>query len=186
MSASKRKLTTLNIDQKIEILNALQSKAKKRKELSVEYGCDLSTIARVNADKTGLFYKALPNGTLAARGEKPQGGKSQKERLTILFLGNMDGSDKEVYTIGRSKQPHCFRGKNIPLPYFANTKAWMTGALWMKIIKDFDCATVKQNRKVLLFADNATCHKLDEGVVLKNVNIQFLPPNPTSIIQPLD
>uniref|UniRef100_A0A914VX02 HTH CENPB-type domain-containing protein n=1 Tax=Plectus sambesii TaxID=2011161 RepID=A0A914VX02_9BILA len=186
MSASKRKLTTLNIDQKFEILNALQSKAKTRKELSVEYGCDLSTIARVvqqelkignivlengntsrkrlrkgnyeeldqavniwfwqmrakdaiisgpmiqeeakkfaekldipdfepsnswlwwwkmkenityhkiqgekgtanqadyhpkavyNADETGLFYKALPNGTLAARGEKPQSGKSQK------------------------------------------------------------------------------------------------------------
>uniref|UniRef100_A0A914X6M0 HTH CENPB-type domain-containing protein n=1 Tax=Plectus sambesii TaxID=2011161 RepID=A0A914X6M0_9BILA len=219
MSASKRKLTTLNIDQKIEILNALQSKAKSRKELSVEYGCDLSTIARVvqqelkirniviengntsrkrlrkgnydeldqavniwfrqmrakdaiisgpmileeakkfaekldipdfepsngwlwrwktkenityhkiqgekgaanqagaaewvknvlpsllahydpkdvcNADETGLLYKALPNGTLAARGEKPQGGKSQKERLTVLFLGNMDGSDKKV------------------------------------------------------------------------------------------
>uniref|UniRef100_A0A914X438 DDE-1 domain-containing protein n=1 Tax=Plectus sambesii TaxID=2011161 RepID=A0A914X438_9BILA len=62
----------------------------------------------------------------------------------------------------------------------------MTGALWTKIIKEFDCAMVKQNRKVLLFADNATCHKLEEGVVLKNVNIQFFPPNTTSIIQPLD
>jgi hypothetical protein len=47
MSALKRKLTTLNIDQKIEILNALQSKAKTRKELSVEYGCDFSTVVRI-------------------------------------------------------------------------------------------------------------------------------------------
>ena len=62
----------------------------------------------------------------------------------------------------------------------------MTSALWTKILKDFDRAMVKQNRKVLLFADNASCHKLDEDFILKNVNIQFLPPNTTSIIQPLD
>uniref|UniRef100_A0A914W2W7 HTH CENPB-type domain-containing protein n=1 Tax=Plectus sambesii TaxID=2011161 RepID=A0A914W2W7_9BILA len=309
MSMLKRKLTTLSIEQKIEILDALQSKTKTRKELSVNYGCDLSTIVRIvqqetkirgialkngntgrkrlrkgnydeldqavavwfrqlraknaivsglmiqeeakkfaqkldlpdfepsngwlgrwktkenvtfhkiqgekgaadqagaaqwvknvlpalladfdakniyNADETGLFYKALPSGTMAARGEKLEGGKTQKDRLTALFLCNMDGSDKHVFMIGRSKKPHCFRGKNIPLPYYANTKAWMTSALWTKILLDFDSKMIKQKRKVLLFADNASCHKLEKGIVLKNVTIQFLPANTTSIIQPLD
>ncbi len=62
----------------------------------------------------------------------------------------------------------------------------MTGALWTKILLNFDNNMTKQKRKVLLFADNAACHRLEEGVVLNNVKIQFLPANTTSIIQPLD
>lgn len=110
----------------------------------------------------------------------------QKQRLTVLFLINMDGSGKEVFIVGKSNEPRCFQRKDIPLPYFANLKAWMNGTLWSKILKDSDCKMVKQKRKVLLFADNADCHKLDKGIVLKNVTIQFLPPNTTSLIQPLD
>lgn len=122
---------------------------------------------------------------MAVKGDKSEGGKVQKDRMTALFLCNMDGSDKNLFTIGRSKQPHCFRGKKIPLPYYANTKAWMTGDLWTKIMQQFDNKMIQQKRKVILFADNAACHKLHD-IELKNVNIQFLPANTTSIIQPLD
>lgn len=139
-----------------------------------------------NADESGLFYRALPRGTFVTYGEKPEGGKMEKDRLTVLFLCNMDGSDKQVFAIGRSKQPHCFRGKKIPLPYYANSRSWMTGALWTKILLNFDKKMMKQKREVILFIDNAPCHRLEEGVVLQNVKLQFLPANTTSIIQPLD
>lgn len=139
-----------------------------------------------NADESGLFYKALPSGTLAKKGDKVVGGKTQKERLTLLFLTNMNGTEKTVYAIGKAKNPHCFRGKQIPLPYYSQNKSWMTNKIWVSIIKEFDSKMLKQKRKVLLLVDNAACHKLDESIQLTNVDLKFLPANTTSIIQPLD
>lgn len=138
-----------------------------------------------NADESGLFYKALPNGTLARKGTTVTGGKGQKARLTLLFLCNVDGSYKKLFAIGKSKNPRCFRGKSIPLPYYFQNKAWMVGSLWSTILKEFDREMEKENRKVLLFVDNAPCHKV-AGLNLENVKVEFLPANTTSILQPLD
>lgn len=41
-------------------------------------------------------------------------------------------------------------------------------------------------KKVLLFVDNAACHKVVDGTILDNLKIVFLPANTTSLIQPLD
>ena len=41
----------------------------------------------------------------------------------------------------------------------------------------------KQNRTILLFVDNPSSHPL---VNLSNVKVQFLPPNTTSLTQPMD
>lgn len=43
----------------------------------------------------------------------------------------------------------------------------------------------KKQRRVLLVMDNCSAHDVT-GLHLKNVNIQFLPPNSTSRLQPLD
>lgn len=42
-----------------------------------------------NADESGLFYRMLPNGTMAKCSERPKGIKCDKSRLTLLFLCNM-------------------------------------------------------------------------------------------------
>ncbi|GFO22523.1 tigger transposable element-derived protein 4 [Plakobranchus ocellatus] len=39
-----------------------------------------------NADETGLFFKCLPNRTLALKGEQGTGGKIPKERITLKHL----------------------------------------------------------------------------------------------------
>uniref|UniRef100_A0A0A1X5G3 Tigger transposable element-derived protein 6 n=1 Tax=Zeugodacus cucurbitae TaxID=28588 RepID=A0A0A1X5G3_ZEUCU len=61
----------------------------------------------------------------------------------------------------------------------------MTGSLWSMIMKEFDREMGKQKRKVFLVVDNAACHKVN-GLSLDNVKIEFLPPNTTSVLQPLD
>ncbi|XP_049304087.1 tigger transposable element-derived protein 6-like [Bactrocera dorsalis] len=61
----------------------------------------------------------------------------------------------------------------------------MTGSLWSMIMKEFDNEMGKQKRKVLLIVDNAACHKVN-GLNVENVKITFLPPNTTSLLQPLD
>ena len=44
----------------------------------------------------------------------------------------------------------------------------------------------KKKRKILLFAGNAPCHGVQHLPCLTNVQVEFLPPNTTSAIQPLD
>lgn len=85
-----------------------------------------------NADESALFYKALPSGTMSYQKEFPSGIKAQKNRLTLLFLCNLNGTEKQIFSIGKSKQPHCFRGKTIPIDYYSNNKAWMTIEIWKK------------------------------------------------------
>ena len=139
-----------------------------------------------NADETGLFYKSLPKGTLAVRGDAPSGGKQQKERLTALLLVNQDGSDKQIFVIGKPSKPRCFKNvRSPPLPYFNNTKAWMTSRLWQQLLSKFDGQVRNQNRRVVLFVDNARCHEMND-VTLTNIELKFIPPNTTSLIQPLD
>lgn len=94
-----------------------------------------------NADETGIYYRALPDGTLTFATEKLSGSKKAKDRITALVAVNMDGSDKRPLLIigksknprciiGKSKNPRCFRGvQQLPIPYTNNRNAWMTGDL---------------------------------------------------------
>lgn len=63
-----------------------------------------------NAYEAGMCYNMLPNRTLAVRGEPCTGRKVSKERVTVSFCANMDGSDKRrLFVIGKSKRPRCFK-----------------------------------------------------------------------------
>ena len=139
-----------------------------------------------NADESGLFWRLLPDKTLAFKGEKCFGGKKSKERITFLVCANMDGSEKRpLFTIGRFQKPRCFAGvKSIPTKYAANKKAWMNAELFRDWLTAFDKDMLSQKRKVLLIVDNCTAH--DKSLPLKATELLFLPPNATSKLQPLD
>ncbi|CAE1165064.1 unnamed protein product [Acanthosepion pharaonis] len=109
-----------------------------------------------NCDETGIFYKAMPSGSLRFAGdEQSNGTKVPKDRLTMLQFTNMDGT-------------------------------WMTSQLFTDVMKTLDRKMFAQNRKIILFLDNATCHNLLPGSNLSNIKLSFMPPNTTSLIQPLD
>ena len=62
-----------------------------------------------NADETGLFFKCLPEKTLAFKGEKCHGGKRSKERVTVMVAANMIGTEKlKFMVIGKSVKPIVF------------------------------------------------------------------------------
>ena len=61
-----------------------------------------------NADETGIFFKALPNKTLASSDDKCIGEKLSKERLTVLFCANGNGDKLKPLVIGKAKQPRSF------------------------------------------------------------------------------
>jgi hypothetical protein len=62
-----------------------------------------------NADATGIFFNLLPSKTLASRGDRCQGGKKSKDRITALLCGNSDGSEKLTpLIIGKFAKPRLF------------------------------------------------------------------------------
>ncbi|XP_047027976.1 tigger transposable element-derived protein 4-like [Helicoverpa zea] len=137
-----------------------------------------------NSDEAGIFYKLTPDKTLKFKGEKCVGGKLSKERITVLVAANMDGTEKrKLMVIGKSKNPRCFKNiKNLPVTYKANKSAWMTSTLFEEEVRKWD--TDLKGRKILLLVDNCPAHPFISN--LQNIELAFLPPNTTSVLQPMD
>ncbi|KAG5880840.1 hypothetical protein JTB14_027621 [Gonioctena quinquepunctata] len=138
-----------------------------------------------NADETGLFYKLMPDKTLKFRGENC-GGKFSKDRITVMVAANMSGTEKnKLLVIGKSQKPRCFKSvKSLPVDYANNRKAWMTSGLFEKWLRDWDRDLVKKKKKILLLVDNCPAHP--EVTDLKSITLALLPPNTTSVLQPMD
>ena len=116
-----------------------------------------------NLDETALFYKLLPNRTLA--NSAVEGMKVNKERITIAIISNADGSEKiKPIVIGKFAKPRSF-GKwnpNSIVSYYYNSTAWMTMEIFEKWLKDFNRQMKLKNRNVLILVDNASGHNITE------------------------
>ena len=139
-----------------------------------------------NADEFGLFYQALPTKTIHFEKEKCVSGKFSKQRLTGLAAGNALSQKLPMFIIGKAKKPRCFKNlKHLPCRYRGQKKkSWMDSDLFEYWVREQDKTFERQNRKVLLIVDNCPAHPKIGG--LKAIELCFLPPNTTSITQPMD
>lgn len=138
-----------------------------------------------NADESGIFYKLKPGKTFCFGDDTCHGGKKSKERISVLFCCNMDGSEKEkLLVIGKSRRPRCMRNMHVPVDWHSNKSAWMTKDIFNKWLLDFDSKMVKQKRNVILFLDNCSSHMQLPG--LHATKVAYFPPNTTSKAQPID
>lgn len=138
-----------------------------------------------NADETGLFYKCVPNRTLAEKGEKCTGYKIPKDRISILLAANMVGDKLPLLTIGKCENPRCFKNvKTLPTEYKFNKKSWMTGSIFEQWLRTLDRKLLLQGRSIALIIDNCSAHP--HLTDLKAIALIFLPPNTTCALQPLD
>ncbi|CAK9825672.1 Tigger transposable element-derived protein 1 [Anthophora retusa] len=148
-----------------------------------------------NADETSLFWKKMPRRTYVAKSQKSAGGfKVEKDRVTFLLCSNASGDRMlKPLLINRALKPRAMKGVDfdtLPVNWMANKKAWVTTTVFTEwFIKYFVPETRKYLNekglefKVLLLVDNAPGHPQLEH---ENVQVLFLPPNTTSLIQPLD
>jgi transposase len=139
-----------------------------------------------NVDETGFYYRSLPDKSLTLKGEHCKGGKKSKERLTVMLCCSFTGEKLRPLVIGKAENPRCFRGvqKNqLTVTWKSNRKAWMTRALFQEWLLELDRKMGVAKRKIILFLDNASSHP---SIPLQNIKLQFLPPNTTSCLQPLD
>ena len=143
-----------------------------------------------NGDETALFYKSLPHRTYCFDGDKPAGSAKRKDRLTLLIITNMDGSDhRKLSIIGKSKTPRCLQKKykmqvkDMSVDWYASKNAWMTGEIHHQIMSKLNNEMRLSNRHILYVCDNASSHQVRE---YSHIKFLMLPPNATSIMQPLD
>ena len=80
-----------------------------------------------NVDESALFWKLLPDQTLAFKKEKIHRGKKSKEQVTILVGTSITREKLPLLAIGKFSNPRCFCNvHHLPVRYVANSKSWMT------------------------------------------------------------
>ena len=145
-----------------------------------------------NMDETGLFFKCLPNRSYLrkedfkdARGSKLM---KAKDRVTIYVCTNADGTDKvPLSMIGKPKQPRCFVNRTLEMKYYSQRSAWsdtVTFKKWWKFFRRH--IRTRTGKKVLLILDNCGLHGEELIDPTGQVTVIFLPPNCTSMFQPMD
>ncbi|KAG7174109.1 Tigger transposable element-derived protein 1-like 20 [Homarus americanus] len=149
-------------------------------------------------DESGLFWKKLPSKSFVVKNaSRIRGRKMQKERITVLFTTNASGTCKlKLSVIHTARKPHAYKSMDMTklnVHWLTARKAWMFSTLSLSWFDDCFVPDVKkfcerQNVpfNILSLLDNALGHSpllLDRH---PNVKVVFLPPNTTSLIQPMD
>lgn len=142
-----------------------------------------------NLDETGCFWRALPDHGFAKKGSQCKGGKKAKHRMTVALIVNADGGKETAIVVWKSAKPRCFKAidtGSLPVQYYSQPKAWMTGDILQSVLSKLNRQLSAKARKIALLMDNAGCHPEDLKDHFSNIRIIFLPPNTTSMLQPLD
>ena len=139
-----------------------------------------------NGDETALFYKSLPHRTYCFDGDKPAGSAKRKDRLTLLIITNMDGSDhRKLSVIGKSNTLRCLQKKyqmqvkDMSVDWYASKNAWMTDEIHHQIMTKLNNEMRLSNRHILYVCNNASSHQVQE---YSHIKFLMLPPNATSIM----
>ena len=153
-----------------------------------------------NCEETGLYYQLFPKKTLAAHSEKrADGRKAPKQRVTINACSNASGMIKlPLLLIGKYKNPRCFKHikkEFVPVTYNNQSNAWMSTSIFSDWFHHTFVPTVRKKLrelgvepKAVLVLDNCSAHPNEDELVSEDQKIvaKFLPPNVTSLIQPMD
>ena len=68
--------------------------------------------------------------------------------------------------------------------YDGNRNAWMTREIFSNWLISWDRKLTKEKRKIFLLVDNCSAHNFSNK--LSAIKLEYLPPNTTAILQPLD
>ena len=104
-----------------------------------------------NMDESGVFWQALPDSGFGQKGKQCHGGKKSKMRITVAFFVSAAGKKElKPIVIWKSENPRCFKKlnkSNLPVTYFSQKKAWMTGDIMDTILAKLNKQLITSGRK---------------------------------------
>ncbi|KAM3936129.1 tigger transposable element-derived protein 1-like [Leptodactylus fuscus] len=152
-----------------------------------------------NCDEMGLFWKKI----ITAKEKHMPGHKPMKDRLTLALCANAPGDCKvKPLFVYHSENPRAFKTHKIlkeklHVMWRSNAREWVTRQFFVDWVNLAFGPTVKQYLlsnnlplRALLLLDNAPGHPpaLQDDILeeFQFIKVVFLPPNTTSILQPMD
>lgn len=150
-----------------------------------------------NLDETALYTKLSSSYTYSPIGIPTSGQKKYKDHITVLVGCNATGDCPLVPLIlGKSKKPRDF-GRSLLLHntvhYKYSKSGWMTSKIFLDYVQNefreevkAYCQRKEISFQVELFIDNAPSHNLVKVAIIPGITVTMLPPNTTSLIQPMD
>ena len=142
----------------------------------------------------------MPRKTLVTAFESAAPGwKDPKDRVTVLVCSNAcaTGTHKlKLLLIGKYGNPRCLKHldhSSLPVIYHHQSKMWMTQEIFHEWFNNHFVPEVMQHQRnlglsgnALLLLDNCSAHPKKLLANDGNICCEFLPPNVTSVLQPLD
>ncbi|XP_036407883.1 tigger transposable element-derived protein 1-like [Megalops cyprinoides] len=151
-----------------------------------------------NVDQTGLFWKKMPSRTYISKQENSTPGfKAAMDRLTVLLAANAAGDFRlKPLLVHHAETPRALQGyarSSLPAIWKSNPKALVTSTVfeeWFSVhfvpaVKEY-CQANSLAFKVMLILDNAPSHSVSIEDFDPNIKVVFLPPNTTSLLQPME
>lgn len=146
-------------------------------------------------DLTGLNYRQLPDLVMNVDWAEPVGfpQKKQKERITVMACSNASGSLKlPLVLVGKYPKPRAIKNLSLlPVSYKHQISSYITGRTFTEwfnnelfpAVTEFLVSRGLATRAVV-FMDN--CLALTHELAKEDIRVEFLPPNTTALIQPLE
>ncbi|XP_042243388.1 tigger transposable element-derived protein 1-like [Homarus americanus] len=140
----------------------------------------------------------MPTRTYISKNEAHAPGfKAAKDCVTVLFGANASGDLKlKPVLVYHSVNPRALKGyikSTLGVHFRSSKKGWMTGQIFSDLLMDvFEnvsknyCKKKNMDFKILLILDNAPSHPPTIAELSDNIKVLFLPPNTTSLLQPID
>jgi hypothetical protein len=151
-----------------------------------------------NFDETGLYWKCMPSRTYISKEEAHAPGfKAAKDHVTVMLGANASGDLKlKPVVVYHSANPQALKGivkSSLGVHFRSSKRDSMTGQIFTDLIADVYhdvfknyCKKKVLDFKILIILDNAPSHPPTVAEQSPNIKVIFLPPNTTSLLQPLD